>query len=345
MNKIVQSLMVAVVAVCLAISFVGCSEKARSTADIQALTNVIQQDYKDYYNTDGDFDIKYSDSVQKLITNNDNAKVLTNYLAPVLKSSYDFYNLTKSKISDDDWAEEDRIDIYNELNNVKKSFSDFNNAKQRFEDAMEGYSSGAITNIQQSNLTNFIKEYGKFIDSVQKFTNIYASAYFRNFAPKFNNYNGTDTVDAFSLEVALSYKAFTISQVSYELEFAEYYDINKAEFSSTVGNVNSTKLCDELNKIVNLTSKATNNLTDATKKLAYKNINNNDVFYNIELSILDKALEQFDFNAMRESVETELTYISNLAYEDKQVYDEIMYIAYDYIPQVVLNYQTVYNAF
>ncbi len=345
MNKIINSLVVVVITVCLAISFVGCSEKARSTEDIQTLTTTIVTEYANFFDDGGNFKVEYSESVQKLIQNNEDAKILTNYLLPIAKASYDFFNITKETISDDVWKEEDRIDIYNGLNNLKKSLNDFNNDKDRFEDALSAYNGGEVNNIQYSNLINFIKEYGKFIGDLQKFVNQYVEIYFENYAPQFYEYDGTATLSANDLQVSLSHLAFTIAKTSYDLEFDKYYDINSATFSQTVKSGESTKLCAELNKVTSLNSKASSEITDATKKQAYKDINNSINYYLSKLQVFNSALKSFDFEKMKNSEDVEEVYISKLSYEKQQVYNEIMYIAFDYIPQVVLNFQIVYNNF
>ena len=345
MNKIVQSIMVLVIGISVAFAFVGCSERERTTANIQELTSQIMTNYSTYFDANSDFQVVYSTNVQTLINNEARAKVLTDYLLPIAKTGYAFYNLTKSTISDDTWSEEDRINIYNKLNDLNTSFGTLNNTKSRLENAFSDYSGGTITNIQFSNLTNYIKEYGNFVNSLQSFIDVYKSAYFRNYNTEFYAYNGQNDVDALSLKIILADKAYEISRASYNLEYKEYYDIDNATFSDTVASGTTTKMCLEMNKVLALSSKANNTLTDGTKKTAYLDLNNSENYFKSQITLFDTAINAFDFEKMRNSAETETAYVASLSYQDRSNYEQIMYIAYSYIPQVVFEYQTVFNSF
>ena len=345
MSKIIQSVTVLIITLCLALTFVGCSEKERKTADINALNSVIKTTYVDFFDENGEFVVKYSESVNKLILNNEKVALLNDYLGVIAKNSYSFFNLTANEITDKDWSKSERIEIYNNLKSVKNSLNDLKNTKDRFEIALQGYESGDINNIQNSNLTNYIKEYGDAIYTLQKFQNNYINTYFKTLKTDFYNYQTSKVLKANDLKIILAHKSFDIAKASMDLEYKYYFEIDNAKFRNEVKANNTTKLCEELNKLDALKAKITTDITDLEKKQKYLTINNSEKYFDRQMQIFKQAIDDFDFKKMRKSDETEESYVSKQSLKKQKQYEDTMYIAYDYIPQMVVNYQTVFNAF
>ena len=345
MNKVLQSVLLIVVSLGIAFAFVGCNERVRSSDEIGVLAQDMYTIYSTYFDDNQDFQVSYSQSVQTAINEDARAKVLTEYLLPIAKTSFAFYNLTKSTINDEAWSDDDRTSTYNGLNSVKNALEALENAKSRLENAFSGYTGGEFTNIQYSNLTNFIKEYGDFVADLQAFTSNYIEAYYKSVDPYFYEYNGTDDVDANHLKIILADKAFSIAKVSYQLEYKEYFDVDTASFSTTVASGNTTKLCLEMNKVLALSANATQTITQATQKLEYEDINNSQANYNAQINVFMDALDKFNFERLRNSEETEQAYVQSLSYAQQKIYNQIMYVAYTYIPQVVFEYQNAFACF
>lgn len=340
--KIAKTLLYVMLAMCVAFTFVGCNEKDRKTADINAFVNVFQTNYQDFFNENGEFDITYENSVQNLIANDAKVALLDTYFETIGQASYHFFNLTKQSITDDGWKKEFRIDVYNHLKDLSEALQNFKNAKQRLETALEGYQSGSINNIQYSNLTNYIKEYGDFISTMQEFQSDYIDAYFNNFATTFYSYDGSANVSAQDLKVFVAHKMYDLAKMSYNLEYVNYYDLENAQFMDKVVLADSTVLCNQINALKNFESTIAGDLSEQLDKDSFKMLINAQSTYQAELKSFDEALEDFDYKKMRKSNETESAYVAKLDYKNKNIYDHIFYIAYDYILQVVNNIE---NAF
>ena len=343
MSKIFSIVLIVSVLVCQIIIFSGCSEKERTTAEIKALYSTMLAEYPTYFDDSGDFQIKFSNDVNNLITTNEKTKLISNYFLPISKYSLTFFVNTTDEINDANWSVKDRTQIYNKLQDFKDSLYEFNNSKERFENSFVGYVDGELNNIQFSNLTNFVKEFSYFIENMLSFGTQYVDSYFGNVGKEFYNYDGLNIVSTNELKVFLYHKLFSISKISYNLEAKEYFDIDKLEFSSTVKGEESTKLIDEINKVSQLLSLSNDTINDAPTKQVYKKINNSNNFYLKQEEIFYKAMQEFDFEKMRRSSETESVYVSNLSVEQREKYNLIMYIAYDYVSQNVANLVQAYN--
>lgn len=344
MNKIVEIVLIFSLTICVALAFVGCSEKERTKADIDALLQTMQKDYAVYFDNDGEIKVDYDTSIQNLINEESSAKLLNDYFAKIAKASYSFYNLTKTSVSDE-WAKEDRIKIYKNLSSVNTAFKNFNESKSRFELAFNGYTDGAISNIQQSHYQNYVKEYASLIKSLQKFQSTFIKAYYNNMDKDFYKYDGTKEVKAQQLQITLKDKAFDIAKMSINLEYANYFDLSKMAFYEKVASANTTKLCLEMEKVTALESKASADLTTTQKKNAYKLINNNESIFETQMTILNDSIKSFNYSKMRKSNDTESAYVEKQSYATQAVYNGIMYLAFDYIPQIVKDYQTTFNSF
>lgn len=347
MMKFAKTVFYVILTMCLTFAFVGCSQKERKTVDINALVNVFNTNYAEFFDDNGDFDITYASSVQNLISNDEKVVLLESYFEPIAYFSYHFFNLTKASITDENWKKEFRIDIYNNLNDLSKSLQNFKYAKERLEMALDGYVSGNINNIQYSNLTNYIKEYGDFIGKMQKFQNDYVEAYFNNFATTFYAYNGQNNVSQNDVKILLAHKSFEIAKISYDLEFSNYYDLENAQFMQKVvsDNDNTTKLCKTLEILNSLESTIPSELVSAESKNAFKSLIDSQRAFNSQMKTFEEALDAFDYKKMRKSNETESAYVEQLDAKNKNVYNHIFYIAYDYISQVKNNFENAFNKF
>ena len=343
MSKIIQTITLVVITMCLALTFVGCSEKERKTADITALNTSFKTTYADFFDDNGEFSVEYSDSVNNLIENSDNASLLNDYFNVVAKSSFSFFNLTMGDISDKDWNKDSRISVYKGLKSVEKSLYNLNNAKERFEVALDGYESGEINNIQVSNLTNYFKEYGDTIFALQKFQKSYINIYFKKYRTDFYNVDINKDIKAYDLKILLARKSFDLAKVSMDLEFKYYFEIENAKFKNEVKSNNATKLCEELNRVNSLNEKILGDITINDYKENIHTLYHCDNFFDRQMQILNQAIKDFDFKKMRKSDETEQAYVSKQNIKKQKQYEDVMYIAYDYIPQIVIYYSFIFN--
>lgn len=348
MSKILQVILSLTMCFCVGLAFVGCSEKERSTEDIRLEYEKMLTENAEYFDAEtGEFNVQYSNSVEVLITNDGRANLLTSYFEPVAKSAYAFFVQIKDTISDKMWSKKSRISIYNNLKNMREALNEFDNAKQRFQTALASYSSGLMSTIELVDYASFVKEYKDFIDVIMDLGNASVDAFFGDFYKEFYDFSGNEKCEAYVLQILLKHKAFDIAKSSIALEYNEYFDINSTSFSNRVFNGNTTILCGELNKINALLPKAKVSIskTETTKLNDFTILISEQKFFDAQMEVLSEAIKNFDFKKMRNSYDVEEVFVAGVSAEQKAFYNDIFEIAYDFIPQIVADYVTVYLTF
>lgn len=347
MNKIIQIALSITLCLCVGLAFAGCSEKERKTADINAEYTKLLKDYASYFDKDTkEFKVEYSDDVTKLIVDDSRASLLTSYFEPVTKTAFSFFVQTNGTIGDKNWSAKSRTAIYNNLSKTRKALQDFDNAKKRFQSALAGHPSGQQMNtIELVDYASFVKAYTDFINVVIKFSDTTVKAFFNDFYTDFYSYDGKDARESYDLQILLKHKAFEIAKASVAFEYGKYFDLETGKFDAKVFAGSTTKLCVEMNKVNALLTKANAKLSDTTKLANYKTLTDKQTFFEAQIDIFNTALKSFDFKKMNKSDETEETYVEKASIAQQKYYQDIFRITYDYIPQVVADYSTVFVSF
>ncbi len=347
MNKIIQIALSITLCLCVGLAFAGCSEKERKTADINAEYTKLLKDYASYFDKDTkEFKVEYSDDVTKLIVDDSRASLLTSYFEPVTKTAFSFFVQTNGTIGDKNWSAKSRTAIYSNLSKTRKALQDFDNAKKRFQSALAGHPSGQQMNtIELVDYASFVKAYTDFINVVIKFSDTTVKAFFNDFYTDFYSYDGKDARESYDLQILLKHKAFEIAKASVAFEYGKYFDLETGKFDAKVFAGSTTKLCVEMNKVNALLTKANAKLSDTTKLANYKTLTDKQTFFEAQIDIFNTALKSFDFKKMNKSDETEETYVEKASIAQQKYYQDIFRITYDYIPQVVADYSTVFVSF
>lgn len=345
MNKILQIVLAFTLCLCVGFAFVGCSEKERTTAEIKAEYELMMKEYSTYFDTSSDeFKVEYSTQVEDLITTDSRAKLLTSYFDPIAKASYSFFAQTYQSIRDEKFSTKSRTAIYKKLNKVRSALKEFDNAKQRFQVALDKHPSGQeMDTIEIVDYASFVKSYSDFIEVLVEFGEVEANAFFNDFYKGFYSYDGKLEIESYDLQILLKHKALAIAKESINFEYSKYFDLNSGIFGEKVASGDTTKLCVELNKINALMYKANSKITDVEKLAKFKSLTDKQTFFNAQIDIMNTALNNFDFKKMQNSDDREDVYIDNASVAQQKYYQDIFRIAYDYIPQIVQDYTTVFN--
>lgn len=348
MNKVLQIALCVSLCLCIGLVFAGCGDKERKAVDIEAVYSAMLKDNPDYFDeTTHKFKVTYADNVQALINNDDRAQLLSTYFEPMASAAYAVFDHVRGEITDKSWSKNSRNAIYNGLTDMRAALKEFNNSKVRFQNSLTSYKSGQMSTVELIDFANFAKEYKGFIDVVLELGTATADAYFVDYNKEFYTFKAKTTRKAYDLQLLLKHKAFDIAKMSISLEYGEYFSLDEGKFDKKVTVANTTQLCGYVKIINKLQSKAQFDIasTDVVKLDNFRFLIEKQGYFDAQVKIFNTALKGFNFDKLRSSREVEEVFLEGVSEQQQMYYNDVFSVAYDFVPQVVADYETMYLTF